>query len=345
MPPRLVKRLVIVSLAALLLVVAWLVGCGPSADLRRYDDVFARPGHGPFVVQPSQADSTTEDSTLTVTYFGTSTLLFDDGVSQVLIDGYLSRPGLWSTLLKPIQSDTALVDRLLLQAGANRLSALFVVHTHHDHVLDAPYIARRQQVPLYGSPSTLAVGRGDGVADSLLISIVPGRTHHVGHFRVTALPSRHGPQPWYVRRLLDGRIDEPLEQPAHFSEYKEGESYDLHIRHGSRSVLVKASAGFIPGALDSLRAGVLFLGIGRLGKQSSDFRTEYYVETVRRVRPQLIVPIHWDSFFRPLDDGLEAASRPLDDIRTALDELLTRASQDSISVRLLRGKQQVTLFH
>ena len=47
---------------------------------------------------------------LTVTWFGVTTLLIDDGVTQILIDGYFSRPSLLDIALeRTIEPDLAAI--------------------------------------------------------------------------------------------------------------------------------------------------------------------------------------------------------------------------------------------
>ena len=46
---------------------------------------------------------------LTVRFLGTSTLAFDDGQDVVLIDGYLSRPGIVALLTRPLRPDQAAI--------------------------------------------------------------------------------------------------------------------------------------------------------------------------------------------------------------------------------------------
>ena len=51
---------------------------------------------------------------LTVTWFGVTTLLIDDGVTQILIDGYFSRPSLLDIALeRAIEPDQAAIEGML----------------------------------------------------------------------------------------------------------------------------------------------------------------------------------------------------------------------------------------
>ena len=58
----------------------------------------------------------------------------------------------------------------------------------------------------------------------------------------------------------------------------------------TRSVLVHASAGFKPDCLKGYRADVAFLGVGPLGKQTTEFRNDYWRETVETVKARRVFP-------------------------------------------------------
>ena len=47
--------------------------------------------------------------------------------------------------------------------------------------------------------------------------------------------------------------------------------------------------------LVGFKADVLFLGVGSLGEQSGEYRQTYWEETVGRLEPSTVIPIHYDS--------------------------------------------------
>ena len=47
-----------------------------------------------------------------VTYFGTTTLLFDDGIDQIMFDCHVTRPSLTRYLFGTLSTDTIIADRV-----------------------------------------------------------------------------------------------------------------------------------------------------------------------------------------------------------------------------------------
>lgn len=294
------------------------------------------------------------DGAVRVTFLGVSTLLLDDGETQLMTDGFFTRPSLKRALGK-IETDEDLVRGVLARAGADRVRALFVAHSHHDHAMDAAFVAKYTGARLYGSPSTLNVGRGRGVPEAQMELYRPGEEFGIGAFRVTVLESRHSPMIWPVERLIGGegeRIENPLPPRAWMWDYKEGGSYDLLVRHGTNKILIKPSANFgpRPGTTDTTdplkgrRADVVFLGVGSLGTQRQTFKEAYYAHTVGELQPKLVIPIHWDDFFKPLSDKLPQM-RLGDDVDAAFAFLRERADKpNGFTFRILDGYQSVLLF-
>lgn len=235
-----------------------------------------------------------------VTYFGTTTLLFDDGRDQVLFDAHFTRPSLARYIFGSGATDAALADELLRIHRVDRLRAIFVSHSHHDHVMDAPYIANRCGATIYGSASALNVARGGDVDEGRLVGFSGCETFAVGGFTVKVIPSLHS-KPTILNNDLGQTIDAPLRQPARLRDYKEGGSFDFLVENGGRRYLIRPSFNYIEGQLDGIRADVLFLGTAGLAKADAETEARFFAETVDKVRPELVIPLHWDNFFSRLD--------------------------------------------
>lgn len=238
-----------------------------------------------------------------VTFFGTTTLLFDDGKDQILFDCHFTRPSLLKYIGGSEPTDTKLADELLKLHKVDRLKAIFVSHTHHDHVMDVPYVANMTGATVYGSSSAMNVCRGGNVDNSKLVEFKAEDSFEVGDYKIKVIKSLHS-KPTILNNDLGETIDEPLVQPAKLRNYKEGGSYDFYVEHGDRKYLIRPSFNYIEHQLDGYECDVLFLGVAGLAKADEATEKKFFEETVEKVKPELIIPLHWDNFFSRLDEPI-----------------------------------------
>ena len=235
-----------------------------------------------------------------ITFFGTTTLLFDDGKDQILFDCHFTRPSLLKYIGGSEATDEKLVDEMIEKHHIDRLEAIFVSHTHHDHVMDAPYMAKRTGAKVYGTSSAANVCKGGNVPENQIGVFKAGDTYQIGDYEITILKSLHS-KPTVLNNDLGQTIDAPLVQPEKLRNYKEGGSYDFYVRHKEKTYLIRPSFNYIEGQLDGYKADVLFLGVAGLAKADEKTEETFFKETVEKVSPKLIVPLHWDNFFSRLD--------------------------------------------
>jgi L-ascorbate metabolism protein UlaG (beta-lactamase superfamily) len=279
-------------------------------------------------------------SGLSVTFLGVSTLLFEDGETAILTDGFFSRPGKLRFLFTRIEPDRDLIAQHLQRAGIHNLAAVVVVHSHYDHAMDAPEVAKQTDAQLVGSQSTANIALGYGFPKEKLTVVGDSARMHFGRFQITLLTSGHVPS----RLAPMGNIEHLLKPPAWWRQYKEGGSYSVLIEHDGKSILVQGSAGFKPEALKDQHADVVFLGIGQLGNQDDAYRELYWQQVVAAVRPRRIIPIHWDDFWLPLDQPLVPFPRLADNFEKSMDFLNRRGQQENIEVKLLPAWLKVDPF-
>ena len=235
-----------------------------------------------------------------VTYFGTTTLLFDDGKDQILFDAHFTRPSIGKYVLGTKAAvNTALCDQLIRLHHINRLQAIFISHTHHDHVMDAPYIAEQCGARIYGSESARNVALGGNVPEENITVFRHGSCFEIGAYKITVIKSLHS-KPTRFNNDLGEAIAEPLKMPAGLRDYKEGGSYDFLIEHGEKKILIRPSFNFIKGQLDGVRADVIFLEVAGLAHAEKETEKAFCSETVKKTGARLVIPVHWDNFFCPL---------------------------------------------
>jgi L-ascorbate metabolism protein UlaG (beta-lactamase superfamily) len=262
---------------------------------------------------------------VTVRYTGTSTLVFSDGDTTWLTDGWFSRPGPLALFLSEIEPDIAAIEAGLARNGLERAAAVFPVHSHYDHAMDAPEVAQRTGALLLGSESTANIGRGWGLRESQIRVVRDREPIQLGRFTLTPIESRHFQFPDAVMReraLGTPDITEPLVPPVDAFAYRVGIAYVLHVAHPRGSWLVVGSAGFIEGNLDGFDADTVFLGTGGLGSQTEDYRESYWRETVERTSPRRVIPIHWDSLTGPIEGPFTGPVRAAAFLSEGTDETL-----------------------
>lgn len=234
-----------------------------------------------------------------VTWLGTAGVLVSDGRTGILIDPYVTRSGLWKVILgSALNPDRELVRQWVGRLGAGNIQAVVVSHSHFDHALDAPFFALKTGAPLMGSESTLNVGRGAGMPETQLVKVEPGIPVSIGDFSLSVIESRHGPA-LFGKVPYPGAIEGPLVPPRPARDYKLGATYAVLISHPSGAILHHGSAGFIPGMYEGVHAYVVLLGIAGRGDTQS-----YLAEVPARVGAGTVIPVHFDDFFHPLDEGI-----------------------------------------
>lgn len=182
-----------------------------------------------------------------------------------------------------ISTDRKIVDEMVEKHHIDRLRAIFISHTHHDHVMDAPYTANKCDAVIYGSRSAMNVARGGQVPEDHLIEFNTDETYEIGGFRIKVIPSIHS-KPTILNNDLGQTIDKPLSQPARLRTYKEGGSYDFYVEAEGTKFLIRPSFNYIEGQLDGYTADVLFLGVAGMAKEDDNFVRTFFRETVEKTK-------------------------------------------------------------
>lgn len=252
--------------------------------------------------EPAIASATLPDS-VTSTWLGVTTLLFDDSETQILIDGFFSRPSLADLLLdRQVDNDMAMINFALDEYRMRRLAAVIPVHSHFDHAMDIGAIANRTSASVLGSASTVEIARGAGVPEDQVILAVENRPYQFGNFTVTLLRSRHAPIGWRGTVPLPGSIDKPLTPPQPVSAWREGRSYTVIVAHPAGTTIVQGSAGFATESLGDISADVVMLGVAGLESLGKEYAEQYWQQLVTSTGARSVFPIHFDDFTRPFGE-------------------------------------------
>jgi len=276
-----------------------------------------------------------ESKNINVTWLGTAGVLISDSETGILIDPYVSRFGILKVAFGvPLRPDREAVRKWIARLGRDDIQAVVVSHSHFDHLADAPYFAMETDAVLFGSESTIHVGRGAGMADDHLQIVHHRQTVNIGAFTLRFIESVHGPA-FLGRVPYPGKIDKALIGPQPARNYKLGETFSILISHPLGTIAHHGSAGFLPGMYDALKADVILLGIGGRGNTR-----EYLRNVPLTLGIRLVIPVHFDNFFV----SLEKRKKNLPGVR--LKEFLAVAGSyhDYFDVKILPiGEKSIVL--
>ena len=258
--------------------------------------------------------STFTSETVTATWLGVTTLLFDDGETQILIDGFFSRPTLTDILLdRPVDNDAAMINYAMNKFRMRRLAAIIPTHSHFDHAMDVGEIANRSSASVLGTSSTAQIARGAGVPEDQIIIAAADEVYTFGEFRVSLRQTPHAPLAWGGTVPVAGEIEQALEMPQPVSEFRMGGAWTIVLEHPQGTSLVVGSAGFTKYSLRETHADVVFLGVGLLDTLDREYAELYWQHTVTATGARTIYPVHFDDYTQPFGT-VEPMPRVLSDM-------------------------------
>lgn len=204
---------------------------------------------------------------------------------QVLVvDPYLTRvPGrkLWLGRVHP--------NRALIAETIRRCDVVLVTHAHFDHLMDVPDVVRNTGAMAYGSSNSCQLLAVCGVSADKICEIHAGDTLELNGFQVEIRQAEHKNIPGSLPRSIKSGLMPPLRA----RDYCMDDYYNFVIAANGVRILTD------PGiqAKDAVAADMLLVYPG--------MDRAYYQALLKRVRPRVVAPLHWDNFFRPLSEPLQ----------------------------------------
>ena len=228
-------------------------------------------------------------------WLGTAGHIVETSTTTILLDPFITRPGLLRVGFGRLQPDEAAIRRHL----PAQVDAICLGHSHFDHLLDAPLIAKLTGARIIGSASTAAFALQAGIPAERITVVPPeGARLRVGDVEVRFVPSLHG-RVFLGRVVFPGEVTAPPSLPARARDYRMGGAFGVLLRAPGVTLYHNGSADLVDTELEGERADVLLVGLaGRKGTR------DYLRRLVGHLRPSLIVPTHHDAFFAPLEEGV-----------------------------------------
>jgi L-ascorbate metabolism protein UlaG (beta-lactamase superfamily) len=212
----------------------------------------------------------------------------------IFIDPYVSRVPLSSVLRRaPALADAAMHERFIRPSGS--VLGVLVGHTHFDHAVDVPAIARRYDCPAFGSSSLVNLMRLHGLGERA-VAVEPNRRYELGPFTATFVPSVHSKLLLGLAVPFDGELTCEHLDALSPSAYRCGQVWGIHIEVAGMTFYHQGSANLIDDAIRHSGVDVFLAGIAGRG-----FTRDYWARILPRLQPHTIVASHFDDFFRPVD--------------------------------------------
>jgi L-ascorbate metabolism protein UlaG (beta-lactamase superfamily) len=235
---------------------------------------------------------------LEVEWLGVSGYRFTYEGRTLFVDPYLSRVPFRDLLLRrPTTPDPAALDRFARAPGET--VGVLVGHTHFDHAVDAPAIAKRFDCKAYGSRSLLNLMTLHGLAERA-VEVEPYRTYELGPFEVSFTPSVHSKLLLGLAVPYDGELTCEHLDSLSPGAYRCGQVWGISISVAGLRFYHQGSANLLDDALRERDVDVFLAGVA--GRAFTD---DYWQRILPKLNPRAVVPTHYDNFFRPLGQRLE----------------------------------------
>ena len=228
---------------------------------------------------------------LELTWLGVAgvSLAYED--TRILIDPYVTRAPVGDLLRRRVvRPDATLLDRFVPTADA-----ILLGHTHFDHALDAPAIARRDGCTVFGGTSAAHLMGLHGLADRA-VTVEPHRVHEVGPFEFRFVPSVHSKLVLGRSVPSAGEITCEHLDGLTSQAYCCGQVWGIHISVAGRTFYHQGSADLLDDELRAAEVDYFLCGIA--GRQVTE---RYLPRILPRLSPRQVIVMHQDDFLRPLD--------------------------------------------
>ncbi len=268
---------------------------------------------------------------LRLRWLGTAGFAIEHQGWVLLIDPYLTRVPLRRCLWSSIEPDWPTIHRYV--AGAD---GILCGHTHFDHVLDVPAIARFTGAQVFGSTSAVTLCRAAGIAADRLHDVQAMADGsevraELGPFELRFVPSEHSP-------LLRGRVPYPgditdgHQVPARARDYRCGAVFNVAVTVAGRTIVHTGSANLRDDVDPSFRdIDLLLLCVA--GWTATPRLVE---RLLSKVSPGAVLLSHWDNFFSPIERG--ARLMPAIKLPQLVDELRRQSSGLRVGTLPLLGE-------
>src|SRR5919109_1422806 len=226
-----------------------------------------------------KADAESPQAKVILKWLGNAGWEVQIGKTILLIDPFLTRKD--RSMDAEWKTDEAAVLKVI--KGADYI---FAGHSHHDHIGDVPFIAKRFGSKIVGSRTTTNLALTAGVDKSQVITISGGEKLDFKDFSVQVIDSRHGWRQGKPPRKENEEISRPWAGPIMGRDFVDGGSFLYYFAFGRQRVLHQSTANFIEAKLTGVHPDITLLAVGHDG---------YNLDSVlKNLKPKMVILQHFD---------------------------------------------------
>jgi L-ascorbate metabolism protein UlaG (beta-lactamase superfamily) len=241
---------------------------------------------------------------LRLTHLGAAGWIIADDRTTVLLDPYLSRVRFRGRAYgapeaatvpgdrRPVtgMDEVPVCDTATIDAHVARADFVLLSHSHFNHCMDMPYIARKTGATVIGTESTANVARAGGVPEAQVLTVRGGEDYEFGRLSLRVLPSLHSAL-GAKRYWSAGGVPRDVRAPLRLRDYVEGGTLAYLIRLAGHAILAFGSMNYVEREVAGLRPGIVLVAAARPRLEIHD----YTGRLLRALgRPRLVVATHWD---------------------------------------------------
>jgi L-ascorbate metabolism protein UlaG (beta-lactamase superfamily) len=272
--------------------------------------------------RPDPAQEPKPRAPLKLTYLGVAGWQMTSGDVTILIDPHFSRPSLAADALM-IPDEQAIRARV-----PPRVSLVLVAHSHVDHLLDAPSVARLTGAEIMGTASTANYARASGIPSDKIVTVKGGEDYAFNGFSVRVIPGLHSALDHKHTFGADTLIPANVKLPMRFADFAEGGSLAYLVRAGGHEVLFISSANYIERELEGIHPNVAVVATG--------LRQEVHDYTCRLMRvlgrPPVVFANHFDRWMEPIGPTANLSPETTADLARFGEEVRACASKTRVIV-------------
>src|SRR5262249_33163926 len=161
--------------------------------------------------------------------------------------------------------DTAAVD-----ARITRADFILHSHSHFNHTLDMPHIARKTGAIVIGTESTAVLARAGGVPEAQILTVHGGEDYEFGALSLKVIPSLHSAL--NGKHYYDGRVfPRDFRGPRRMDNDVEGGTLAYMLRFAGHKILWFGSMNYLEREVHGLRPDVALIAAARQRLEIHDY--------------------------------------------------------------------------